>query len=137
MRQGPSDLDPSSLTGTLRSNNYLLLPEVFSCCFFLFLLSSHKENIWDQGKFMPFLNQFFMHPAKMKWKKIQCDSPSPERRLGHTSILIYGQVCICCSLRKSAVTLYNYDVRRWDFGDPVKIWNGLWVCLKSAVPFVG
>ena len=39
--------DPSSLISVV--NNCCLLPEAFSCCFFLSPLFMGKENLWDQG----------------------------------------------------------------------------------------
>lgn len=33
-----------------------------------------------------------LYSAKLKWKKLQCAGSGPERRLGHTAVLIYGQV---------------------------------------------
>lgn len=30
--------------------------------------------------------------AKMKWKKLHCERTPPDRRLGHTAVIVYGQV---------------------------------------------
>lgn len=41
------------------------------------------------------LTQVSLLPAKLKWKKLQCSGIGPERRLGHSAVLVYGQVMFC------------------------------------------
>ena len=44
--------------------------------------------------------------AKLKWKKLQCSGEGPDRRHGHTAVMIYGQVnkyltsCLSKKLKK-------------------------------------
>ncbi|KAJ7386387.1 hypothetical protein OS493_008511 [Desmophyllum pertusum] len=39
----------------------------------------------------PFDDVYKFSFSKLKWKKLQCAGTGPERRLGHTAVLIYGQ----------------------------------------------
>ena len=38
--------------------------------------------------------------AKLKWKKLQCSGTGPDRRLGHSAVLVYGQVMLRVNLNK-------------------------------------
>ncbi|KAK3755606.1 hypothetical protein QZH41_017600 [Actinostola sp. cb2023] len=42
----------------------------------------------------PFGDVFKFSLSKMKWKKVHCEGPSPDRRLGHTACIAYGQMIV-------------------------------------------
>ncbi|EDO28608.1 predicted protein, partial [Nematostella vectensis] len=42
----------------------------------------------------PFNDVFKFNLSKSKWKKLHCEGPMPDRRLGHCAIIIYGQMIV-------------------------------------------
>ena len=57
--------------------------------------------------------------AKLKWKKLQCSGEGPDRRHGHTAVMIYGQVklkyltsCLSKKLKKRFVPHQERKVSR-------------------------
>ncbi|XP_031574468.1 rab9 effector protein with kelch motifs-like [Actinia tenebrosa] len=42
----------------------------------------------------PFGEVFKFSLSKMKWKKLHCEGTPPERRLGHTAVMVYGQMIV-------------------------------------------
>ncbi|XP_048584354.1 rho GTPase-activating protein gacHH isoform X1 [Nematostella vectensis] len=42
----------------------------------------------------PFNDVFKFNLSKSKWKKLHCEGPTPDSRLGHCAIIIYGQMIV-------------------------------------------
>jgi len=65
------------------------------------ICAHHSKDIYlfggsnDKAKVVtPFDDLHKLSLSKLKWKKLQCEGLGPERRLGHTAVLIYGQLVI-------------------------------------------